>query len=52
VSEAVILAIVGGVLALVKDLEGAPTQAQIEAQVRAALVKASDLQMALEFPNG
>jgi hypothetical protein len=50
-SEELILMIVAGVVDLIKGLEGAPSQAQVEATIRDALVKASDLEMAREFPN-
>lgn len=48
-TEELITTVVEAIVALVASLEGQPTQAQIEATVRAAMVKASDLSMQTEF---
>lgn len=48
-TEELILAAVAAVVELVKDLAGAPTQSQVDAAIRAALVKASDLDMQAEY---
>ena len=50
-SEALIIAVVSALVELVKGLEGAPSQAQIEATVRASMIQASDLAMSQEFPG-
>ena len=48
-TETLILAVVQAVIELISDLEGAPSQATVDAAVRAALVKASDIDMQTEF---
>lgn len=48
-SETVILAIVQGVVDLLAALADTPTQAQVDAAVRQALVRGADLEMQQEF---
>jgi hypothetical protein len=49
ITEALILSAVQAIVDLLEGLEGAPTQAQIDAAIRSSLVKASDLDMQTEF---
>lgn len=49
ITEELILAAVQAVLDLIKGLSGAPSQAQVDAAIRTALVTASDLDMSQEY---